>query len=519
MSKSDPITNANILSAKIPVTPDQHSILIIGGKTSGGSAADGALIEDLLTEKDFNDNFGENSQIAKAGRAIVKKLELSRNRPKLAAISKDDNGAGVAATGIVLFAGTATAAGTLTIFIDNTDDGKYEIAVASGDTATVIGDALVTAITANAKSVVTAINTGGSVALTATNDGTQGNTIGIKQKGAVAGVTITTAAKLTGGATDPVLTTLFDPIADIRFQSIVYPAEWGISTLTNFLEPRFNVDNDVLDGVGFVSVTDTFANLNTQVDALNQRTLVHLPNKLVDDSDYRGGAIFESPITIAAEMAAIRGLRLTVGANISSFTIKESRGGFFMAAVPYHTTPFANLPVIETGRGFTEVEIKELIDSGGTLLVNNSASTNIILRSAKTTFKTNAQGQIDKTFKFLNFVDTLSLVREYIFDNAKADFAQNSLTDSEQIIRQSTINAQIIIGIFTGYYLTLSGFGGDNSFALLRAGQTEKIAFKNAVEESLKITLVDGKIDITNLIAEILTQVREINIDIIPTFN
>ena len=483
MSQTDPIVNANILAAKTPSTPEDHSILLIGGQVTG-TAVTGALTEGLLTDADFNNAYGITSQLAKTGRALLKILNLSRTRLKVAAIGLDDNGSGVDATGTVVFAGTATAAGTITIFIDNTDDGKYEVAVASGDTATVVGDTLVAAIVANTKSVVTSANVTGTVTLTAVNAGTQGNTIGIKRKDAVAGITTTIATTLTGGATDPVLITLFDPIADLRFQTIVYPAEWGISTLTDFTEPRFNKDNQLLDGVGFVSATDTFANLDTALDGFNERTLVHLPNKLVDDAN------------------------------------SISRGGFFMGAVPYHNTPFANLPIIESSRGFTEVEINELISSGGTLLVNNPANLTILSRSTRTTYKLDDLGSPDNTFKFLNFVDSLTLVREFMFNNFKfVDGVQHSLTDSAQVISAVTLNAEKIVGIFVGYYNTLSGINGDKRFTLLRAGTQEQADFKEAVEQSLTIQLSTGKVTITNLIAEILSQVRELNIDIIPTFN
>ena len=520
MSQTDPIVTLNILGSKTANLPGDHKILLVGAKTSAGSAVDGALVKDLLTETDFNNTFGITSQLAKAGRALIKILNLSSKRPTIAAIGKDDNGSGVDATATVVFAGTATAAGTVSIFVDNTDDGKYDIAIAIGDTATVVGDALEAAITANTKSVVTAANVTGTVTLTAVNAGTQGNTIGIKREGAVGGITTTIAAKLAGGATDPVLTALFDPITDIRYQTIVYPAEWGVSTLTDFLDPRFNVDNQILDGVGIVCAFDTFANQNTILDALNEQTLVYMPRKLVDDTDYRGNDIFESPITIAAEQAAYRGLRLTVDANISSFSQNSiTRGGFYMGAIPYHNTPFANLPVIGSGRGFIEVEINELISSGGTLLVNNPANLTILSRSTRTTYKTDDQGQPDNSFKFLNFIDTLTLVREFMFNNFKFDDAvQHSLTDSEQVISPVTLNAEEIVGIFVGYYNTLSGIGGDKRFTLLKAGGAEQSAFKEAIEESLTIDLTVGKIE-AQLIAEILSQLREANIDIIQTFN
>ena len=108
----------------------------------------------------------------------------------------------------------------------------------------------------------------------------------MKVTGTVAGVSVALTA-MASGATNPVLTTLFDPVADIRYNTIVYPATWGIATLTTFTEARFNVDNKVLDGVGIVSETDTFANLNTTLDALNQRTLAHIPNKIVASSTHR----------------------------------------------------------------------------------------------------------------------------------------------------------------------------------------------------------------------------------------
>lgn len=520
MSQTDPIIKANILSAKTPITPDDHEILIVGQLVSG-TATSGDLIENLLSEADFNAAFGRTSQIAKGGRALLNILDLSTIRPKVSAIGLADNGSAVDATGTVVFAGTATEAGTITITIDSIKNGTYEVDVADGDTATEVGDALVTLITANLDSPVTAANVTGTVTLTAVNGGTQGNTIGLKQSGTVAGITTTIAAKLASGATDPVLTTLFDPIDDKRFQTIIYPAEWGISTLTDETESRFNVDNKVLDGMGIVSETDTFANLNTTLDGLNSgqgfRTLIYLPNKLVDDADHRGGAIFESPYVVVAQFAGYRGLRLTVDANISSFSQNGiSLGGFFMGAVPYHNTPFSNLTTIETGKGLTDIEIQELIDSGGLMLVNNQKNTSILTRSGVTTYKLNSLGNADNTFKFINFVDSLSIVREYMFDNAKGvDFVQHSLTDSEQIISKVTVNREIIIGIFLKYYDTLAK---DKRFTLLRAGESERQAFQKAIVDSIVIDLANGKISLET-IGNILSQVRIINIDITPTFN
>jgi hypothetical protein len=67
------------------------------------------------------------------------------------------------------------------------------------------------------------------------------------------------------------------------------------------------------------------------------------------------------------------------------------------------------------------------------------------------------------------------------------------------------------------YYGDLSGINGNNNYALLRAGSQEAKAFKKAIEDSIVITLVDGKIT-TESIANIVTQVRNIIVNFTPTF-
>jgi phage tail sheath gpL-like len=518
MAQSKPVVTVNLLNAQTPSTPDEHKILVVGQKV-GGTATSGIVVEGLLSEADANAAFGRTSQIAKALRALFKNLDISRIRPQVAAIGLDDNGSGVDATGSFAITGTATEAGTLTFYVDSEDNGKYEIAVASGDTATTIGDALEAAITANLDSPVTALNTTGTVALTAVNAGTQGNTIGLKLDGTVAGVSVAFTGGLTGGATDPVLTALFDSVVDKRFNTIVYPAEWGTSTLTDFTEPRFNVDDDVLDGLGIVSVTDTYANHNTAVDALNFRTLGYVTNNLVaDDGSHHGGAIFENPIVIAAQIAAYRGLRLTVNANTSSIVVNgQAQGGFFFGGIPYHNTPFVNLPVIGSGNDFTNAQSVELENSGAWLLRNNPANTVLICNEAVTTYKTDGLGNPDVTYKYVNFLDTLSLVREYVFNNLKADFAQHILTTGDLVAGRPMVNKEGFIGTMMGYYATLSGINGDNSYVLLRAGAEEREAFREALENSVLITLSTGTIT-AEAIANIVSQVRNIIVNFTPTF-
>ena len=516
MGDSFPSVTANLLSAQTAKTVDERSILLIGCMVSG-TASSGDLVEDLNTKAAFNDAFGRTSQVANAGRALIDALSISRKKPKIAAIGLTDNASGVAATGSFAFSGTATEKGTLTVYVDSIKYGKYTINVAKDDTATTIGAALATAIGNNSDSPVTAANSSGTVTLTAVNDGTQGNAIGIKIDGSVAGIT-TTLTAMNSGATNPSLTNLFDVIDSKRFTSIVYPEDWGVSTLTTETEARFNVDNEIIDGLGIVCEADTYSNLNTSLDALNQKTLAYICNKLISSSTHKGGAIFENPLVIAAQFAAYRELRLTVGANISSITTNgQAIGGTFFGGIPYHNTPFANLTAIESGNDFINTEATELTSSGGILLRNNPANTAVICNEAVTTYKTDALGGKDVTYKYVNYFDTLTLTREYVFNNLKSDLSQSILTTGDLIQGRPMQNAESITALIVSYYGILSGMNGENSYVLLRAGEAERKAFKKAIEDSIVVTLSTGTVTMES-IANIVTQVRDITINFTPTF-
>lgn len=517
MGSSFPYITSNINSALTAQDAGERSILLVGCMISG-TASSGELKEGIISKAEFNTYFGAKSQIAKAGRALIDALSISKIKPKVSAIGLTDNGSGTPATGTIAFSGTATEAGTLTVYIDSIRNGKYSLSVAVGDTADTIGTALETLITANTYSPVSAVNTSGSVALTAVNDGTQGNTIGIKIDGSVAGISATLTA-MASGATDPVLTSLFDPVADKRYTTIIYPAEWGVSTLTTFTEARFNVDNKIIDGLGIVCKNDTYANSNTAVDALNQKTLGYIANKLISGSKHKGGAIFENPIVIASYVAGLRELRLTVGSNVSSITTnKQTIGGNFFGAIPYHNTPFNLLPIIESGNDFTDEEAFELESSGAWLLRNNPSNTTIISNEAVSTYKTDTLGQVDKTFKYINYFDTLTIVRDYVFKNLKADLSQHILTTGELVAGRPMINKEGFIATMKKYYGILSGYKtNNNNYVLLRNSATDLNNFVEALENSVVINLVDGKITAES-IANIVSQVRNLIVNFTPTF-
>lgn len=506
---SNPKINITKAPASQIISNAPQRVLIVGQQT-GSVYTSGQLVENIENANVEITNVGLGSQIG----AMMAGYKAINQETALDIIPLDDNGSAVDATGTVAFSGTATEDGTFIVYAGSRTNNKYTIAVTSGDSATAIGDALEAAVTADTVAVVAASNTTGTVTMTANNGGTYGNGIGLESQGIVAGITVTVTG-MASGATDPVLTGLFDVVGQTRYQTVIFPGNFDESVLTGFLDPRFNASNQILDGVGVISKTDTLGNLNTFLGTLNSQSLIVQVNEIVSDTLYKGSALFELDDVIAAEFGAIRSLRLTDGANISQFVIATNLdliGGTQAASLPYFNTPFFNLPIIDTGKGFTQTEIDSLNDSGGFVLGNNTTRTNIIADEVFTTYKTDVAGNPDLTYQFLNSVDTFSNIAEFFFNNLRADYAQFRLTDGEVTSGYNIANEGTIRSSFIDYYQTLSGPG----FLLTRSGR-ENVKFF-AEKLTFTLDLLEGKV---TSIAEVplVAQLRQMDIILKAVFN
>ena len=422
----NPIVTSTLSAAFQKAGFNAQKILVVAQKVAGGSAVSGALNENILNDNSWDVLAGAGSQGAAAIRAIKKLNGVSQ----VDAIFLDD-AAGTEAEGIFTITGTTTVAGSLTFNVGSSINASYIIGVADTDTPTLIGDALEAAINADVNSLVTAVNALGVVTLTANNDGTVGNTIGLSLDGSVGNIAVAITA-MVGGATDPTLTGVFDVVGNTRYQTIVWPYD-VLTELKAFLDPRWNVDNNILDGVGIYSKTDTFSNLKTLLETENSESLSIIADKLEDEADYKGPAVLELPMLKAAQFAAIRALRLTEDANIANFVIArtpgDTIGGQKIAAKPYFNTPFPNLPLVKTGLGFLDdTEINQMQAAGGWVIGNNRAGNETIAGQVVTTYKNDSAGNPDNTFSFLNYVDCSSATREYIANNVRAKYAQYRLT-------------------------------------------------------------------------------------------
>jgi len=510
---SQPDVTFNIVPAQRDVSNTEPKVLIIGQKVSAGTATTGAVVENIGNDNEWDTLFGKTSHLASMIRQFRRINEVTR----IDVVPYDDAGAGVAATGTLALTGPSTAAGTMYVTIGSNYDHKYTIIVASGASATTIGAAIEAAVTADTFAQFTASSTTGTVTITSKHKGTLGNQIALKVTDMPAGVglTITTMAS---GATNPTISGLEALIDGQRYTTIVYPGTYATATIDTILDGRLNVTNKVLDGVAILTKADSNANLLTWVATLNQPLLVAFGNPLVADAGrFVGGAIAEISDNISAQVAAIRSLRLTTNANISRYVTgnsgpKDQFGGPHTASLPFFNTPFSYLPLIKQGDGLTRAQIEALQLKGVSLLGNNIAGNSIIAGEVVTTYLTDVAGNADTSFKYIEHVDTSSQIREYFYNNARAQYGQTRLTDGALIPGHNMANADVIKAYLTGLYLDLASEG----YVLTRSGEANMKYFKANLVVTLDLSL--GKVTV-DMIVPIVVQLRTLLATIRVAFN
>jgi phage tail sheath gpL-like len=483
------VTLSIIPAAQLAGVADQK-VLAIGQMTNAGTATAGSLVQNIGNDSSESTLFGANSHLA----TIIREFKKLNKRSRIDAIPVEDSGTGVAATASITFSGTASESRTYTVTVCSAKNWSVDVAVASGDTAADVAaavEAAFTDLTDYAKAPFTADSTSGEASFEAVNAGTLGNSYDIKVEGTVAGLTYTLAAWSTG-ANDPVLTGIFDVISNIRYQTIIFPSNYDITAVQDLLDARFNVTNDVMDGVAIQVIVSTLADAITAVEDLNSQNLVVIPNNVVDEDAHVGAAIIEMPDVIAAQVAAIRALRFTADAPLSQFqttvSSKDQFGGIAIASLPYFNTSLPLLTVPDPSEAFAVEDVAEMEASGLGSIGANRAYNGVIMGELVTTYLTDGAGNSDTSYKYLNTVDTASVVREFFYTNLKQRFAQSRLTDGDLIAGRDMANASSIRSFCNQLYDELA------DEALLQAGSAAKKDFDSNL--IIEVSVSEGSVTI-----------------------
>ena len=351
------------------------NVLLIGSMLRGGTAEESVPVQ-IFSDDEADKLFGKGSQAALMVRAFRKNNTLM----PLWAVGVADGT--TKATKSVTFTGTATAAGVIALYVGGQN---LNIAVASGDTAADIAQAIESAVTDNMP--VTASASSGTVTFTAKNGGTAGNYIDVRVNyvaGEVLpdGISVSGTGLLTGGAGDPSLTTVIANIGAQWFNIIVtaFSSSATLTALKNELEARWSATNQKTGVAIFGDNTDS---ARTVAYDLNSQVLCELP-------------LPKSPTT-SFEIAA-------AGAAVIAQSAESD------PAMPLGNLAIKGIlaPAMKDRKNLSEENA--MLAAGGSLL-NASADGTVYLRRTVTTYKKNESGADDDSYKQLETIFTLSFIR------------------------------------------------------------------------------------------------------------
>ena len=381
--------------------------LIIGQMTSSGTAMANVPV---ISQGPIADQaaFGANSMLAR----MIAAYRDQDNFGELWVLPLADEVAGTAATGSINFTGPATAAGVVSLYIAGV---RVQFAVTVGMTAAQAATALAAAITAHPdyQLPVTAVVNGGTpskVDFTAVNKGLVGNDIDLRLNYyGVAGGEITpaglsaTITAMSGGATNPTLTTGLANMTDQPFDFIAFPYNDSTSLLAmkNFLNDvtgRWSWDRKIY-GHNFFAYRGSLSDLTTFGVTQNDQHASCI-------------GIYDSPSWIAEWAAAYAGA--------ASRSLRADPG------LPLHTLPLVNiLPPPVQSRFTIDQRNTLLFDGISTFTVAHDGT--VQLEGTITTYQTNAYSQPDNSYLQVCTMFLLMYVLRFLETRVTSKFARVKL--------------------------------------------------------------------------------------------
>lgn len=235
-----------------------QQLLLVGQKLNAGSVAAGVPAR----------VFGADQVGALAGRGsmlhqMAKKIFVSGLLTPVYIMALADKAGATKASQTVTPAGTATAAGSLALYVG---DSRYAISVPSGMTAAQLATAIVTAITADSDRYVDAAAAAAVVTLTARHGGVDVGKVDVvhsryDDESLPTGITLNIANR-TEGTGNPELTAAIDAMGDTWYPTVCAPFTdaANLALMKADLLDRFGPIKQ-MDGYAFAGLVDSVANL------------------------------------------------------------------------------------------------------------------------------------------------------------------------------------------------------------------------------------------------------------------
>lgn len=394
--------------------------LILGYKTSGGNATENEIYS-ITSEQQAINLFGAGSMLHNMANFYFKDPAITDI--SMAAVTEPS---GAKSTGDITFTGTATASGSINLYIGGR---KVTASVAIGDTATEIAAAIVSAITAKTDLAVTAAVNGGDdtqVDVTAKNFGPMGDTIRFdfnlaSDEETPAGITISTNA-MSSGSGNPTLTTLITNMGETQYNGVVCP--WLDSTtlgaIKDEMESRGNASR-MIEGMAFAVTVDTVSTANTLGNSYN--------SKFLSIANVRGCP--NLPYEIAAAILK-----------------KVMVHGSIDPARPFQTLGLTGVSAPKVADRLSPSERESHLNNGiSTMSVTNNGS--VLVERLITTYKQNPAGADDISYLDVNTLLTLSYIRYDFRNSLLLKFPRHKLAnDSDRIAAGQPVLTPLIAKAF-----------------------------------------------------------------------
>lgn len=355
----------------------------------------------------------------------------------------------VAATGSIQITTTASASGTISLYVGGT---RVQIAVLTTDTLTEIASALASAINAKTALPVTASAAAGMITITAKNAGALGNSIDMRLNylGTAGGESTPTGLGITitamsGGTGAPSLDDALANLGDKSFDFIInpYTDTTSLDSVKDLLSDetgRWSYASQ-LYGHSLGVLFGTYGELTAAGEARNNQH-----ESII--------GVYNSPTTPWVWSAAC------YGAMANSLRNDPGR--------PVQTLSVSGVLAPPLASRFTLTERNNLLYSGiSTVTVDDDGT--VTLENVITTYQTNSYGDADDSYLEIETMFLLMYVTRYLRDVVTTKYARMKLAadgtkfaSGAAIVTPSTIKSELIAQYTTleynGYVQDSSGF-------------------------------------------------------------
>jgi phage tail sheath gpL-like len=373
--------------------------VIIGQKIAAGTATAETLVQ-VFSDADAKEKFGVGSVLAN----MFSNWFANNAFNEVYAIALADAGGAVANQTDATITGTATASGSIALYINGT---RYQYAVATGDTNAAIATGIAALVNLDVDISVIAVGNAGVAEFTGKNGGLLSDQVDIRVnqnegEALPAGITID-IAESQAGATDPDITDAIAALPDELFNLLVnpYTDATSLTALTTELDRRWG--NTVqIDGHAIQAFKGTSSTVATKGDTLNSEHLTMMDaGKLTMEPEYFWAAVTGGQMAGSASVDPARPFRSLEMAGVTGDDPTDRRS-------------------------FTESNTI-LLSGTSTHLVGNDGTARI--ERLVTTYKTNGVGAEDTSYQNTNTMFNLSFLRQSFITRMLSRFPRHKLAE------------------------------------------------------------------------------------------